>query len=99
MKQPLILKQPGIQVRLSDYEGDEFLVYVDIVRRETPDIMQSFLFVKDSLRVLDNEAVLQWLDLPHVPDGRYQRYGEEDSKMGWQEDQLGRCEYSAMMRF
>jgi hypothetical protein len=82
MKQPLILKQPGIQVRLSDYEGAELLVFIDIVRRETPDIT----FVKDSLRVLGNDAVLQWLDSPHVPDGRHQRYGDEDPKMEWQED-------------
>jgi hypothetical protein len=58
-------QQLGIQVRLGDYKGDEFLVYVDIVRRETPSGMQSFLFVKDS---------------PHVPDGRHQRYGGEDLK-------------------
>jgi hypothetical protein len=48
--------------------------------------MQSFTFVKDSLRVLGNDAVLQWLDSPHVPDGRHQRYGDEDPKMEWQED-------------
>jgi hypothetical protein len=50
---------PGIQVRLSDYEGDELLVFVDIVRKYTPDDMQTFIFEKDSLRVLGNEAVLQ----------------------------------------
>jgi hypothetical protein len=86
MKRPLILKQPGIQVRLSDYEGDELLVFVDIVRKYTPDDMQTFIFEKDSLRVLGNEAVLQWLDLPHVPDGRHKRYGGEDPKMEWQDE-------------
>ena len=88
MKQPLILKQPSIKVRLSDYEGDEMMVYVEIVRREAPDAMQTFLFVKDSLRVLGNEAVLQWLDSPHVPDGRYQRHGAEDPKMEWQDEEF-----------
>lgn len=80
----MILKQPGIQIRLSDYEGDETMVFVDIVRRETPEAIQSFYFTKDSLRVLGNEAVLQWLDSPHVPDSRHQRYSGEDSKMEWQ---------------
>jgi hypothetical protein len=80
------LQAAGIQVRLSDHKGNETSRHVNIVRRETAGVMQKFLFVKDSLRVLGNEVVMQWLDLPHVPDGRYLGYGGEDPIMTWQDE-------------
>jgi hypothetical protein len=57
MKEPLILKQPGIQVRLSWYWGDENLVSVEVVSRDMPDAIDASLIEVRTLRVLGNDEV------------------------------------------
>jgi hypothetical protein len=60
MKAALILKQPGIQVRLSEY-SDEFMS-VEVVGREMPDAIDASVIEIRTLRVLGNDEVRKWLD-------------------------------------
>jgi hypothetical protein len=62
MKHPLILKQPGIQVRLSELPSDDKIVTVQVVSREMPDVIDSSFVEVRALRVLGNEQVVKWLD-------------------------------------
>jgi hypothetical protein len=62
MKQPLILKQPGVRVRISESAGDEKLVSVEVVCREMPDVIDTSVIEVRALRVLGNEEVRKWLD-------------------------------------
>ena len=62
MKHRLILKQPGIQVRLSEFPGDDKLISVEVVSREMPDAIVGSVIEIRTLRVLGNDEVLRWLD-------------------------------------
>jgi hypothetical protein len=62
MKQPLILKQPGIQVRLSESPADESLVNVEVASRDMADANDCSVIEVRTLRVLGNEEVKRWLD-------------------------------------
>lgn len=61
-KPPLILKQPGIQVRLSEYSGDDSLISVEVAGRATPGAIDASVIEVRTLRVLGNEQVVKWLD-------------------------------------
>jgi hypothetical protein len=62
MKQPLIIKQPGIQVRLSESPIDENLVSVEVAGRATPGAIDASVIEVRTLRVLGNDEVVKWLD-------------------------------------
>ena len=62
LKPPLIFKQPGIQVRLSEFAGDDSLISVEVVGRMMPDAIDASVIGVRTLRVLGNKEVVKWLD-------------------------------------
>lgn len=62
MKPPLILNHPGIQMRLSEFPGDENLISVEVAGRVTPGVVDASVIEARTLRVLGNDEVLRWLD-------------------------------------
>jgi hypothetical protein len=61
MKQPLILKQPSIQVRLSELPSDDNLINVKAASRGTPDAIERSVIEIWTSRVLGNEESVKWL--------------------------------------